>query len=601
MTTIRYHAKAAPVAPRVRARQRATYAAAAKVEKDLARYLRASLASMQGKVQIDKVARLIGEGLGPSEIFSIIERTGGESIEAIASTLADGVAEAVEAGAAVASAEAGGIAVATAEGAAIIDMGRPLIADYLRTSSLAAVEDLSTQGFKTVKAVIDEGVLRGRHPRAMARDIKSSISMTERDTKAWQKFRATRLAEAGSDPAMKARALAASDKYAEAKIAARAKTIAHTESMTAINKGREQLWDQLKEDGALPDDQRKEWITGLDELVCIVCGPLHGEKINVGESWAQAGGPDVETPPAHPNCVPAGQVVYGPEIEAVTRREYAGPLVEIKTAMAASCSVTPNHPVLTPRGWVAAGALREGDEVFLGGAGERVLSFVNPYGQDVPSKIEEVGDLLRISRPVASIRMPSAAVDFHGDGVPGGHVDAVATYRALDRDTIARRPQPLGDEQLCRARKSTVPLACLGYLAAMLLRVSRSAHRLVCRLGKGLSLLFAGKGLSNEHTLASISGDNSASEEPGPYGRSGDSISLREGQLGGPFDVKSLEFTKGHIDAGEFHRDRVASTREFRYVGHVYNLQTAEGWFSCNDIITSNCRCTEALVIKRKK
>lgn len=301
--TTHYHAKAAPVSPRIRARQRATYSAAGKIEKDLARYLRASLASIQGKVRIDEVARLIGEGLSPAEVFATIEATGGQSIEAIASTLADGVAEAVEAGAAVASAEAGGIAVASAEGAAIIDMGRPLIADYLRDSSLATIDGLSAQGTKTVNAVIREGTLSGRHPRAMARDIRSSISMTERDTKAWQKFRATRLGEAGSDPAMKARALAASDKYAEQKIAARATTIAHTESMKAINKGRNELWTQLKDDGALDADQQKEFLTGLDELVCPICGPMHGEKVTLGEQWALPDGRFVDIPTdSHPRC-----------------------------------------------------------------------------------------------------------------------------------------------------------------------------------------------------------------------------------------------------------------------------------------------------------
>lgn len=46
------------------------------------------------------------------------------------------------------------------------------------------------------------------------------------------------------------------------------------------------------------------------------------------------------------------------QLTHVIRREYEGDLVRLD-----GNAVTPNHPVLTPRGWLPAGLIREGDEV----------------------------------------------------------------------------------------------------------------------------------------------------------------------------------------------------------------------------------------------
>jgi hypothetical protein len=35
------------------------------------------------------------------------------------------------------------------------------------------------------------------------------------------------------------------------------------------------------------------WLASQDELVCPICGPLHGKRR--GQGWT-------EPPPAHPNC-----------------------------------------------------------------------------------------------------------------------------------------------------------------------------------------------------------------------------------------------------------------------------------------------------------
>jgi len=50
-------------------------------------------------------------------------------------------------------------------------------------------------------------------------------------------------------------------------------------------------------------------------------------------------------------------------IERSYVREYSGLLVTIKTALGNELTGTPNHPILTGKGWVALGLLKEGDQV----------------------------------------------------------------------------------------------------------------------------------------------------------------------------------------------------------------------------------------------
>jgi len=63
------------------------------------------------------------------------------------------------------------------------------------------------------------------------------------------------------------------------------------------------------------------------------------------------------------NCVVGDTLVSGPPPCTAYRREYSGELVILTTASGKKLTVTPNHPILTTEGWVAAGLLDEGSYV----------------------------------------------------------------------------------------------------------------------------------------------------------------------------------------------------------------------------------------------
>lgn len=124
----------------------------------------------------------------------------------------------------------------------------------------------------------------------------------------------------------------------------------------------------------------------------------------------------------------------------IYRARHDGPLYRVKMASGDEFTVTPNHQVLTPRGWVAAQTLDVGDQLLDTLAGQR-----NQVGQpqvgDVPPTISEV--YRAVTEPGSSERVhvgraervDGAVVNFHGDR-PTGEVEVVT----IDRDLLPVDP-----------------------------------------------------------------------------------------------------------------------------------------------------------------
>jgi hypothetical protein len=46
----------------------------------------------------------------------------------------------------------------------------------------------------------------------------------------------------------------------------------------------------------------REWSTAADDLVCPICGPLHGARAEIGEPYLSPTGEQFDGPPAHVSC-----------------------------------------------------------------------------------------------------------------------------------------------------------------------------------------------------------------------------------------------------------------------------------------------------------
>lgn len=168
---------------------------------------------------------------------------------------------------------------------------------------------------------------------------------------------------------------------------------------------------------------------------CPSCAALDLKEWKWGESHP--------VPALHWGCFVAGTKVQAPRILRGFERPYTGNVIIISTAGGHEVTCTPNHPILTSSGWVAAGDLHEGDEVITSRAGQWAEGTA-PNGVEVETSIEDVVTSLLGSRGMVPVPVPLTSEDFHGD-VPNQEVATVWTDRALRDELNAALFQHLGE------------------------------------------------------------------------------------------------------------------------------------------------------------
>lgn len=155
------------------------------------------------------------------------------------------------------------------------------------------------------------------------------------------------------------------------------------------------------------------------------------------------------------NCLVEGTLAQGADISRAYRIPYDGPVVRLILDNGKDLTVTPNHAILTPRGFIRACQLQKGDDVVsasfskgdgqvLDGRRSRDLHF-----NQAPAPIEEIwGSLASVGSSVAR------ADYFHGDGgFMYGDVNVVAAYGELDGELYSSLGQPESQQQIPPARQ----------------------------------------------------------------------------------------------------------------------------------------------------
>ena len=329
----------------------------------------------------------------------------------------------------------------------------------------------------------------------------------------------------------------------------------------------------------------------------------------------------------HPSCFPAGTRVSGPLPAAATKRWYVGDLIEIRLDGGGFLSVTPNHPILTPTGWVAAGDLREGSDVVRDLPNIENAPGVPDYDER-PALIEQVAESLRRSPQMASASVPGSTEQFHGDGA-GGNVNVVAANRFLKGGGQAAISEGGSQLPLCIGCAGLIALTSLSGLDLSGEWSGASSAGLVGGFGLGAALLR--RHLRGPQLLSFAHAPNlhaPLNEPPADH----DTLNVQpfaDSQLGLTGDVGVHDFIDGNVEAlgtagdipsdhfsperaeanpglsaslakglaGEIQRDCVVELRRVGFRGHVFNLQTDVGWYKANGVIVHNCDCVAEPVI----
>ncbi len=295
---------------------------------------------------------------------------------------------------------------------------------------------------------------------------------------------------------------------------------------------------------------------------------------------------------------------------AAARRPFDGQLLRLTTARGHCLTATPDHRILTYRGWVELGRLRPGDNLWRDSSHEPV-GRRDPDEQHVVPSVEQVFDALVLAAGGAQ-RVCRLTVDL--DGAPSDEqIDVVGTDDGLPLYFDAQGTEPLVQLALADPHRE-VGLAChlapgTGFGEAQGVR-SRDASRL-----------------------------DVGSQQPEADGRSGDPELLRYELLGSALRVEPDHRLVVHAhfawrtlscdlqplgiadradrDAGPTQvlvdgvrvapqppgdggcrfptligRDEVASIELVEHHGFVYDLTCPGGWFMADGIVVHNCWLT---------
>lgn len=327
-----------------------------------------------------------------------------------------------------------------------------------------------------VRVVLDNGLNAGRNPRATALDIVGRVDrrtgrreggivgLTEAQTRYVVNARAEL---ASGDPARmqaflqrerrdrrfdrtiarairEGRPLAPADvdrivgRYSDSLLQLRGESIGRTETLTAVHAAQDEALRQVVDRGQVRADAvTKEWRATRDGRTRDTHRAMNGQRVGLDGVFVTPGGHRMRYPGDAGLGAPAKETIqcFAPWVSIDTAglrggisREYVGDLVELSWGDGVNLAITPNHPVLTDRGWVPAGEVVESDylvEDCFGDCrralGEPDVEHGRARAQELYEACEALGARRRASRDV---------VDLHGE-MPGHDVDVVALPSSL--------------------------------------------------------------------------------------------------------------------------------------------------------------------------
>ena len=267
-------------------------------------------------------------------------------------------------------------------------------------------------------------------------------------------------------------------------------------------------------------------------------------------------------------CLPGDTLVVGAKTAVrAMRRFYDGPLIEIATASDYHLSTTPNHPILTGRGWVPAGELNKSDHL-ISRPNFQGMRVGNPDIDDVPTPIGDIYDSFQRT----SERTRLSGMNFDGNIAHIRQVSVVPTNRHLRSSRVAAVNEPVGQYIL-----SDTNLTQCAFSRDRSWNKMLSTHPLPLDRSRSQSERGADSvGVSLNPCLMSLnlahSNPGTFHDFPDPIARDTHSTRNRDGTL--PVNVAPDNLV--HL-----------GRRPFR--GHVYNLQTTSGFYHANGIVVHNC------------
>lgn len=429
-----------------------------------------------------------------------------------------------------------------------------------------------------------------------------------------------------------------SDTLGGERFKARAETIARTELTFAYNAGRIETYRDNNVQSV-----RRYCI--IDERTCEQCAGLNGMVARLDDMGAVMR----LQPPSHVNCLIPSTPVSTGSVKATSQRHYNGEVIRIETASGNILTVTPNHPILTPQGWVAANLLNEGSDVISGANLERIASVVAPNDYQCNTAIEEIVTAFNEANRSTSVSMETAPEDFHTDG-QGSKIHVINTDRLLRNKLktpvfnefnkldlvsafVAKPIRLNADRPINQKLPSLVSPSIRSMSFGDLGGSDFSSHLCPFHFFRSrLAPAFGATILKDSFHRSSLDSEFLSTAVLGQAPQISSDCVIPDRFMSFPEHLSNLDFSiltslpfvseeapiyqdlsQSNVAnmsqaASIFERfarniklDPIIKISKLHYDGFVYNIETDTGWYFASNIITHNCRCTVSPVIDIKQ
>lgn len=369
----------------------------------------------------------------------------------------------------------------------------------------------------------------------------------------------------------------------------RAELIARNETLYAIRSGRLEQDELLAEKYGL--NVKLVWRTSGDSDVCDVCAAMEGQTVEIGKafndsvktadgetvSWEHSSWNDNgRIPDAHVNCVLGDTKVLADGAKVATRMNYSGEVVKLSTKNGRTITTTPNHILLTARGWVLAKNITKSDQVIA--YSDRVKPFMgnNTIDGDIPT-ISEQFITASESDGVVSSKMPATTKDFKGDGIKDEEIDVIFVDGFLSNKGESSFDKLNTKLPFISGSIQDDSLSGISTLDQLLMGTLAASHGIMGSDCEAIALLGSERGHTNIHRLTSTTAYNARLLEAKSNRSTTTPESFRNSFL---TNAGLIEFD----DVVSVEIDTVHNTP-------VYDLETTSTLYAANGIVSSNCRC----------
>ena len=317
-------------------------------------------------------------------------------------------------------------------------------------------------------------------------------------------------------------------------------------------------------------DIEKQWLATMDERTRTSHRYLHGETQKMEDEFSNGlmypADPEGEPSEVYNCFIPETNIGVDSKIIRSYKHRYDGEVISIKSSMGVNFTCTPNHPILTDRGWVKAKFLNEGDNLIVTSCIDNEVSRRNPYINHAFPRIDTIHELFY---KFGGKRTSDLRVNFHGD-ISTSEVEIITQKWFLWSDVytcIRKRINKFllkyTDTPLMRKRSFMKHFGC----------VIRTTFSNISGMCKSFSIFHRCLSHTNIHGLGTIADSN---------------IVVNKNTLNNlPTNVVLPSKIKNRL-ASKIFVDNVVSVERSYFSGHVYNLQTDDNYYFVNSSISKN-------------